>query len=67
MNDNIVLGVDIGGSHTTAALVNISEGTIVEGSAEREKIDPSAGAGLIIRSWSAVMNKSVRFAEIQER
>lgn len=62
MNDTIVLGVDIGGSHITAALVNTSNGTILEGSMQREKIDSSAGAEDIIQAWTAVMNQSLRFA-----
>ena len=62
MNDNIVLGVDIGGSHITAALVNISNGTIVEGSMQRQKIDSSAAVDPIIQAWTAVMDKSLQSA-----
>ncbi|WP_316809258.1 ROK family protein [Pedobacter agri] len=62
MNDNIVLGVDIGGSHITAALVDTGDGTIVAGSIQREKIDSAEGADHIIQAWSTVMTQSLRFA-----
>lgn len=60
MEENIVLGVDIGGSHITAALVDIHDGTIVEGSMHREKIDSSADADHIVQEWCVVMNRSLQ-------
>ncbi|MGA9651725.1 ROK family protein [Pedobacter sp.] len=62
MSDNIVLGVDIGGSHITAALVDITNGRILEDSTHREKVDSLADAGQIIQSWIAVMSKSLQSA-----
>ena len=62
MTNNIVLGVDIGGSHITAALVDVSSGTILKGSVNREKIDSLADAEHIISNWCIVMDKSLQFA-----
>ncbi|RZK69248.1 MAG: ROK family protein [Pedobacter sp.] len=54
------LGVDIGGSHITSALVDVSNGTILEGSWQRAKVDSQAGAKDIVSTWCAVMKESIR-------
>lgn len=63
MAKHIILGVDIGGSHITSALVNVKDGTILTGSLQREKIDAMADAGHIISAWCKVMDKSLQSAD----
>ncbi|MFC4211078.1 ROK family protein [Pedobacter lithocola] len=60
MSDKIVLGVDIGGSHITSALVNVNNGTLVEGSHYRAKVDSQGSVEDIINAWCGVMLKSLQ-------
>lgn len=60
MKDNIILGVDIGGSHITAALVDVESGRILDSSSFREKIESQGEASGIIRSWCGVIRRSLR-------
>lgn len=53
MNNNLVLGADIGGSHISAAVVDLRANTIVAGTRVRRPVDSAAGASDIIASWSA--------------
>ena len=39
MRKPAVLGVDIGGSHITAALVNLERGTLIQKSIKRSAVD----------------------------
>lgn len=52
MSDSIVLGVDIGGSHITAALVNLATKELLEDSYTRMKVDAHGTATEIIAVWS---------------
>ena len=51
INNNIVTGVDIGGSHITAALVDISVYKVVPDTTVRTHVDPHADAQAIIQNW----------------
>jgi glucokinase len=53
--ETLVAGVDIGGSHITAALVNIGSREVQAGSWKREAVDASGSAGAIIQSWVDVI------------
>lgn len=55
---NIVTGVDIGGTHITACLVDLDELTIIEETEVRGHIDSSAGADTIISAWAAVIKEA---------
>lgn len=55
MKHSIVLGIDIGGSHITAALVDLTSRTIVDGSWNRCHIDSQGNATEIISAWSEVI------------
>lgn len=63
MNENIILGVDIGGSHITAALVDVRDGKILTESMSREKVDSKAEAPEIISAWCRVISKSLQAAD----
>ncbi|RYZ25205.1 MAG: ROK family protein, partial [Chitinophagaceae bacterium] len=50
-----VLGVDIGGSHITAALVDLNSRSVVPDSRKRKQVNSQGSADEIIRDWAAVM------------
>ncbi|MGF1924611.1 MAG: ROK family protein [Bacteroidia bacterium] len=51
----IVLGVDIGGSHITAALVDVNSRTLIESSIHRKIIDSQEAANTILDAWCEVI------------
>jgi glucokinase len=55
----LVAGVDIGGSHITAALVDLRTGTVLSDSLNRESINPNESANDIITEWSSVIKKAL--------
>lgn len=57
MKANYVVGVDIGGSHVTAGLVDIVSKTLVNGSLVRKAVDPHAAATNIINTWSEAIQE----------
>jgi len=58
---NTVLGVDIGGSHITAALVDLETRSIVTGSGKRKFVDSNGSAEEILSSWCTLIDQT--FAE----
>ncbi|WP_069659976.1 ROK family protein [Arcticibacter eurypsychrophilus] len=56
MNSSIVMGVDIGGSHITAALVDLDNKQILPETWLRKHIDSHAKANAIIESWAELIN-----------
>ena len=54
----IVLGVDIGGSHITAALIDLERREIVPGSLQRRFVDAQEDAEKILNEWCMVINQS---------
>jgi glucokinase len=59
----IVLGADIGGTHITTALINMEDGELVSDSYHRAFVDAQGSAEHIIKSWSAVIRKSLSAAQ----
>ncbi|MDF2192325.1 ROK family protein [Paraflavitalea sp. CAU 1676] len=55
MNQTILAGVDIGGSHITAALINPDTGAIIPSTWQRNAVHPGGTATAIIDGWSAVI------------
>jgi glucokinase len=55
MNENIVLGADIGGSHITASLVDIQNRQVLSSSVCRKEVNSGGPAEQIISEWSEVM------------
>lgn len=53
---SIVLGVDIGGSHITAALINLDTRNLIPGSGIRRLINSQADAEKILSDWCRVIN-----------
>ncbi|MES2004677.1 MAG: ROK family protein [Bacteroidota bacterium] len=59
MKDSYVVGVDIGGSHITAALIDMHTKKIVEGSYIRQLINAGEDVTAIITGWSSVIRRSM--------
>lgn len=50
-NNRYVLGVDIGGTHITAALMNIEKKELVRGSKKRANVNSHGSADSILKTW----------------
>lgn len=57
--NKIILGVDIGGSHITASLVNLQGGQLVESSIKRKAVDSLQDKEVILSAWCKVIEASV--------
>lgn len=57
--ENIVLGADIGGSHITAALIDLTEKNEIGKSWSRTRLNSSGSATEIIDAWAAAIEKSI--------
>jgi len=57
--ENIVLGADIGGSHITAALIDLEGRNEVDNSWSRDRLDSSGSAEEIIEAWATTIEKSI--------
>jgi glucokinase len=61
MKDNsFALGVDIGGSHITAALVDLKSKTLFENSLMRSKVDSQGNAEDIISAWTDTISSVIK-------
>lgn len=61
----IALGVDIGGSHITAALVNLEDKAEIEGSWSRSRIQSDGTPGDIIDAWAQTLETSADGYDLQ--
>ncbi|MEO5683228.1 MAG: ROK family protein [Chitinophagaceae bacterium] len=61
MNSNIVVGADIGGSHITAALIDLQTHAILPGSLTRRSVNAKADANKVIHEWATVILKCKTF------
>ena len=52
MNNNIVTGIDIGGSHITAALIDLAAHSIIRDSLIRHHVNSKGDTGQIIKEWT---------------
>lgn len=62
MNDSITLGIDIGGSHITAALIDLNKCEILPDSYVRKRLNSHESAEHIIDLWSDVIESVYRSA-----
>ncbi|MFC3562216.1 ROK family protein [Pedobacter jamesrossensis] len=58
MEKPVALGVDIGGSHITAALVDLETRTIIEDSIKRSAVDSKESKEIILSAWCDVINQA---------
>ena len=67
MNDQIAIGVDIGGSHITSAAVNLSTFEILQNTSYSAKINNKASKDDIMQDWSKAINKTIEGASMQTK
>jgi len=58
MDNSIVMGVDIGGSHITAALINLKTRSLIEDSMARESVNAQGTADEIFSTWITIIKKA---------
>lgn len=58
MKNNFVAGIDVGGSHITAAIINITTGELLQKTIRRKNINSHGESLEIIRDWASVINSS---------
>jgi glucokinase len=64
MNDQIAIGVDIGGSHITSAAVNLKTFEILKNTYYSVKINNKESKEVVLKNWSKAINKSIESASI---
>jgi glucokinase len=62
-----VLGIDIGGSHMTAALVNLETRSLVQGTLQREAVNSNDTADNILACWCKVIDQVFDGAKVAEK
>ena len=60
MSKKVTLGVDIGGSHISAALVDATDGSILPDTFCKEKVDAQAEGGIIIGQWLSTLRNTLK-------
>ncbi|TDW95933.1 ROK family protein [Dinghuibacter silviterrae] len=58
-SDKLTLGVDIGGSHVTAAWVNITRGSVLEDTLCTSPIDPGGSPREVVRGWAGTIRAAL--------
>ncbi|MEE1945303.1 ROK family protein [Pedobacter sp. KR3-3] len=67
MEKPAVLGVDIGGSHITAALVDLKTGTLIEKSIKRNAVNSKQEKEAILKAWCNVIEAAFASANGNEK
>jgi glucokinase len=67
MNSPLVVGVDIGGSHIAAALVDCKKRVILENSCVRRKVDSGGTASEILNEWALAIKTAISFTDLPVR
>ena len=60
MGNSFVLGMDIGGSHITAALVDLEKRTFIEDSIKRSFVNSQEESTVILDAWCQIINKTYK-------
>ncbi|WP_316831215.1 ROK family protein [Pedobacter aquatilis] len=60
MEKPVALGVDIGGTHITAALIDLETRTIIQDSIKRSAVDSRESKEIIINAWCEVITKVLK-------
>jgi glucokinase len=58
MENPTVLGVDIGGSHITAAIVDLDKGTLIKDSIKRNEVNSRSDKETILTAWCKVIRSA---------
>src|SRR6478672_2569719 len=67
MENPLVLGVDIGGSHITAGLINLGKRKIISTSIKYKEIDPHEKAEVILNAWCQVIEEAYAGWNVREK
>ena len=59
MDKGLVLGIDIGGSHVTTALVNPASGEVLEESLCKRRVDAQENSEVILEEWCQALGYSL--------
>ncbi len=59
MSSSLVIGVDIGGSHISAAVIDCKMKSIVPGSLVRQKVNAGGDADEILQDWSSAIKMAM--------
>ncbi|MBZ4192273.1 ROK family protein [Niabella beijingensis] len=62
MNSCIALGVDIGGTHITASLVDLEKRIIIDDSLKREEVASTGPSDMIFDSWVDLLTRVMDYA-----
>lgn len=60
MYTQTAIGVDIGGSHITAAIINLKISTVIPGSLCRQAVDAKGSADEIVACWAEVIKEAIK-------
>ncbi|MDP4851541.1 MAG: ROK family protein, partial [Saprospiraceae bacterium] len=66
MNNQIAIGVDIGGSHITSAAVDLKNLVIIPETTFSMKVDNKAEKDIILKKWSEAINKTILSAPLKQ-
>lgn len=57
------IGVDIGGSHISCAVIDLEKEIIIRGSYATQKVDNQASADNILENWAIALKKSIAYID----
>jgi len=63
MSEKYAIGVDVGGSHISSVLVDVSSGNIITESLSEVKVDNQASANEILDNWAAAIAQTMLFTD----
>ncbi|WP_345234395.1 ROK family protein [Olivibacter ginsenosidimutans] len=66
MNNTIVVGCDIGGSHISTALINLVDKTLIESTFNRQTVNSHDAISAIISSWASCIRSSLAKGDLQK-
>jgi glucokinase len=64
MNESFALGVDIGGSHITAGVVDLLQRKLLEETIRRRKVSAHESTDHIINAWAEVITESIQASHL---
>jgi len=62
MDKRLVVGADIGGSHITAALVDLETGAVMEDTLQKQAVNAAAAAAVILERWASAIGRVISAA-----
>ena len=63
--DAFVVGVDVGGTHVTAAVVDVARERVIDASRVRGNVDSGAAAHTILAAWADTIRRSLAAARVE--